>query len=229
MDSISGQSFQICLEGNIGAGKSTLLNYFSSIKGIDVLPETLELWRTLPIPGTKDTHNLLDSFYKNPSEHTFAFQSYVMLTKVEQQLLASPNPVKILERGLHSVFHIFSRALEAEGYFPKLQYAVHTQWHRHFSDFHSQMMPDLFIWVKTDPKINFERIQTRGRAEESGITLEYLTLLSKLHDEWLTASPFAERTVIIDGNQSKAEVLKACKVIMHEQLPKEVKALLNLD
>lgn len=227
MSSIAGPAYQICLEGNIGAGKSTLLNYFDQVQGVDVLPETINLWRTLPIPGTSTTHNLLESFYQDPGKHTYAFQNYVMLTKVAQQLAPSPSPVKLLERGLHSVFFIFSEALRTEGHFSTLDYAVHRQWYDHFSATHKEMMPDIFLWLKTDPKVNFERIQSRGRAEEATITLEYLTLLGDLHEKWLTSAPFAERTVIIDGNRPKNEVLESCKAILAQALPSEIKAQLE--
>ena len=226
MSSVPERAYQVCLEGNIGAGKSTILTYYDQVKGVDVLPETLQLWRTLPIPGPTTTHNLLESFYQDPDRHTFAFQSYVMLTKVAQHLAASPSPVKLLERGLHSVFFIFSEALRANGHFGTVDYAVHRQWYDHFSAMHKEVMPNLFLWVKTDPSVNFERIRSRGRAEEATITLEYLTLLSDLHEKWLTSAPFAERTVIIDGNRSKEEVLEACKDALATALPIEVKAQL---
>lgn len=228
MSSVGSTAYQICLEGNIGAGKSTILNFFSQQDGFEILPETLNLWRTLPLP-TSGTHNLLDSFYKDPASHTFPFQSYVMLTKVEQQLHPSPHPVKILERGLHSVFHIFSRALHQEGFFKEVEYAVHAEWHRHFSAHHAQMMPDMFIWLKTDPEVNFHRVQLRGREEEAGITKEYLALLGQLHEDWLTQSPFKERTVILDGNQDKTKVLADCKEILKEKIPQEIQAKLAFD
>lgn len=226
MSSIGDSSYQICLEGNIGAGKSTLLEYFSTQPGVDVLPETLQLWRNLPLPGTQEKHNLLESFYQDPSKHTFSFQSYVMLTKVAQHLAPSPKPVKLLERGLHSMYHIFSKALEREGHFPMLEFAVHTQWHEHFQTQHSETMPDLIIWLKTSPIVNYERVQRRARAEEMAISLDYLTLLSDLHEKWLSSSPFADRTIVIDGDGTKADVLQAFQAAMESALPDEIKARL---
>lgn len=226
MSSVAESSYQICLEGNIGAGKSTLLEYFSTQPGVDVLPETLQLWRNLPLPGTSEKHNLLESFYQDPSKHTFAFQSYVMLTKVAQHLAPSPKPVKLLERGLHSMFNIFSQALQIEGHFPLLEFAVHSQWHEHFYTQHPEMMPDLILWLRTSPVVNYERVQLRARAEEKAISLEYLTLLSDLHEKWLSASPFAERTVVINGDGSKADVLQACKAAMESAIPAKIKALM---
>ena len=216
--------FQISLEGNIAAGKSTLIEVFTQDPGVDVLPETLQLWRRLPIPGTGATHNLLESFYRDQSKYAFAFQSYVMLTKISQQVTASARPVKLLERGLHSVQNIFSQALHRQGLFPTVEYAVHTQWYDYFCEQHEEAMPDLFLWLKTSPSVNFQRVQLRAREEESGLSLEYLELLSELHEKWLGSSPFAERTIVIDGNKSKAEVLAACKAALKTALPGEIKA-----
>lgn len=41
------------------------------------------------------------------------------------------------------------------------------------------------VYLRTTPEIVFERIKARGRPEETGMTLEYLTDLHRSHDEWL--------------------------------------------
>jgi deoxyadenosine/deoxycytidine kinase len=45
--------------------------------------------------------------------------------------------------------------------------------------------PDLLIYLKAPPKVLLDRIVERGRKMESGITLEYLSLLDRFYDDWM--------------------------------------------
>lgn len=41
------------------------------------------------------------------------------------------------------------------------------------------------IYLRVRPEVNFKRIQTRGRAEEMGVPLEYFCQLHQLLEDWL--------------------------------------------
>lgn len=41
------------------------------------------------------------------------------------------------------------------------------------------------VYLRTDPDVAYQRIQERGRKEESALTLDYLTKLHQLHEDWL--------------------------------------------
>lgn len=41
------------------------------------------------------------------------------------------------------------------------------------------------IYLRTVPKKCMERMQKRGRKEESAVSLEYLKDIHELHEEWL--------------------------------------------
>jgi deoxyadenosine/deoxycytidine kinase len=45
--------------------------------------------------------------------------------------------------------------------------------------------PDLLIYLIASPEILLQRIEERGRKIESGITLEYLSLLDSFYDDWM--------------------------------------------
>lgn len=84
----SEQSVTFCVEGNVGAGKSTWLDMVRSdsrdmsLSGlhevIEVVPEPVSSWQSL------QTGNLLELFYKNPEKYAFAFQQYVLITRMQQ-------------------------------------------------------------------------------------------------------------------------------------------------
>jgi deoxyadenosine/deoxycytidine kinase len=45
--------------------------------------------------------------------------------------------------------------------------------------------PDLLIYLVAPPEILLRRIAERGREIETGISLEYLSLLDSLYDDWM--------------------------------------------
>ena len=46
-------------------------------------------------------------------------------------------------------------------------------------------VPNLLLYLKASVPVLMERIHGRGREIESGITAEYLSLLSDYYDEWI--------------------------------------------
>ena len=46
---------------------------------------------------------------------------------------------------------------------------------------------DLVVYIRTDPGLLQERIMRRGRAEEEGLSLQYLQALHEKHEQWLIA------------------------------------------
>jgi len=47
--------------------------------------------------------------------------------------------------------------------------------------------PDLLIYLKAPVKVLMDRIRRRARNMETGISVDYLSLLDSFYDEWLTA------------------------------------------
>ena len=76
----SDRPFIVSVEGNIGSGKSTMLSYFEKFGDVELVPEPVGQWCDL------NGHNLLAKLYENPSRWSFQFQSYVQLTRYQQNL-----------------------------------------------------------------------------------------------------------------------------------------------
>ena len=193
--------FTVIIEGNIGSGKSTLLNKFSSYKGIDILPEPVDKWRSL------NGQNLLQLMYQDPAKHSMMFQSYVQLTMMQnhiQKPSSSNTDLKILERSLFSAKYCFIKHAREHGNLSDAEYEVITDWFDYLTR-RSQLdlQVDLVVYVRTSPEVAWNRVKSRGRSEEDTVPLKYLQEIHQLHEDWLfTPNPdFNVEVMIIDGDQ----------------------------
>lgn len=58
------------------------------------------------------------------------------------------------------------------------------------------------IYLKCDPAVCNRRIKKRNRSEETGIPFEYLELLHRKHEEWLTGvETNSERVLVLDVSE----------------------------
>ena len=75
---------------------------------------------------------------------------------------------------------------------------------------------DLIVYLQTDPEVCIERMRNRGRSEETGISLEWLREVHKLHENWLLPSTVmdsnekrfpipARKVYVVDANKNGSE------------------------
>ena len=180
----SGRPFTITVEGNIGAGKSTLLNFFMKYPDMAVHKEPLDIWQNLN--GT----NFLDLVYKDQARWGMTFESLVTLTMMEihladrQQEGVKFNPVKVMERSIHSARTCFMEQLKpvmTEG-----EMAVLDGWYNMLTDRPEfDMGVDLIVYLRTSPEVAMSRVKSRSRQEEEAIPLDYYQRMHQLHEDWL--------------------------------------------
>ena len=166
---------RIYIEGNIASGKSTFLSYCSNNSHFKVLPETIEKWQNYE--GT----NYLELMYQNPKENTFQFQIIAQNTMFERENSSCNNaPILLLERSIYSEYYVFILQSYASGYLTLDQTNYLAS--RAHELLNKLPKPDLFIYFRVDPEICYERLKSRSRNEENGVTLEYLKLLHNYHE-----------------------------------------------
>lgn len=168
----------IIVEGNIGVGKTTFLNHFQRYANVQILLEPLEKWTNLN--GT----NLLQKMYENVEEWSFAFQSYALLTQLQQHLIVPEKDIKIMERSIYSTRYCFGDALLADDKVEKIAYDVFVKWFDYAEKCVRDQI-DLIVYVRATPELAYERIQKRNRSEEKSVRLEYIQRLHDLHEAWL--------------------------------------------
>ena len=174
--------YTIVIEGNIGAGKTSFLELIraSSPETVDILTEPVEQWQNC------QGNNLLQLMYEDPQKNSFAFQTYALLTKVQMHEMPTTKPFHLMERSVLSARYCFIENLHNNNTITESEYAVLDEWFKHLATsplFNFKV--DQIVYLRTDPKVSFERIAKRGRPEESGVTLEYIEQLHQLHEDWL--------------------------------------------
>jgi deoxyadenosine/deoxycytidine kinase len=171
----------LVVEGNIGAGKSTFLKSIASILHAQLVYEPHQQWQSV------GGENLLNCFYKDTKRWAYSFQSYAFITRVmaqERQGIINTRPLQILERSVYSDRYCFAKNCFQMGLMTQLEWNMYQEWFEWLMGSHA-VVPDGFIYLRTDPTICYERLLKRNRSEEVGVPLEYLELLHNKHEDWL--------------------------------------------
>ncbi len=169
------------VEGNIGAGKSTFLSIIHEQFDIQIVPEPVDEWQMV------GEDNILEKFYQDPHRWAYTFQSYAFVTRVrKQQVYAQKNPyaAQLLERSVYSDRYCFAKNCFEQGFMNKLEWELYQEWFSWLVETYLPK-PDGFIYLRTTPKTCHERLMKRNRSEEETVSVEYLTQLHNLHEEWL--------------------------------------------
>lgn len=164
----------VVVAGNIGAGKTSLTERIGARLG----------WRTA-FESVSDNPYLSD-FYASMRTWSFHLQVFFLGHRAQQYLdLANMDQSAILDRSIYEDAYIFARALHHMGNLDERDYASYRRVFellvRHLP------APDLLIYLKCPVPVLVERIHSRGREMESGITGEYLSLLESYYNDWLQA------------------------------------------
>lgn len=171
----------IYVEGNVGVGKSTFLNFIKEHMNVHVIYEPTELWQNV------DGHDLLNEFFLDENRWAYTFQSYVLLTRVDQLLTSDEQDygkfIRIVERSIYSGRYCFAQVAKEIGTMNDLEWGLYKKiWERESVRLQQQLQG--FIYLRTSSEICYERIVSRGRFEEKPISMDYLKALETKYDDW---------------------------------------------
>lgn len=170
------------IEGNIGAGKSTFLSSVGRFLKVQPIFEPCHAWQDVGGTG-----NILQAFYQDGKRWAYTFQSYAFISRVleqEKNNTLYPGEIQLLERSVYSDRYCFAKNAYELGLMSPLEWGLYREWFEWLAQSRLSR-PAGFIYLKTDPKICFERLSSRGRMEEKSVSLDYLELLHTKHEEWL--------------------------------------------
>lgn len=228
------RSVWFSLEGNIGAGKSTVIEAVRRMcasdplhewdvdkggaRGLLLLQEPVDAWnRPQPLLGG---NSMLQAFYASPQRHAFAFQMYVLLSRIRQAALAwlQDPAVVVTERCINTDCDIFTMSQAALGRISMEECLAYLSWKGFVAGNQSvRMMPDVVVYMRTRPETCLARVQARGRSGEEDIDLAYLQHLHAAHEAWVgqVQERGDTRVVIVDADgdgQAAAEAVAAAVV-----------------
>jgi deoxyadenosine/deoxycytidine kinase len=164
----------IVVAGNIGAGKTSLAERIGSRLG----------WKSA-FESVSDNPYLPD-FYADMKSWSFHLQIFFLGHRASQYLEIANDPLSaILDRSIYEDAFIFARALYALNNLTERDYLAYR---RVFTLVVENLpAPDLLIYLRAPVEVLMNRIHSRGRSIESGITSDYLRLLETYYDDWMGA------------------------------------------
>jgi deoxyadenosine/deoxycytidine kinase len=164
----------IIVAGNIGVGKTSLAERLSERLGLRCAFESVA-----------DNPYLAD-FYTDMHQWAFHLQIFFLGHRAQQYLKMASDPQSVIfDRTIFEDEVIFARALYHMGNVTERDY---LSYRRVFDLITSQLPPpDLLIYLKAPVSVLMDRIHSRARSIETGITTEYLSLLESFYEDWLKA------------------------------------------
>ncbi|HLF24756.1 MAG TPA: deoxynucleoside kinase [Anaerolineae bacterium] len=163
----------VLVAGNIGAGKTSLTERLAARLN----------WQA-DFESVADNPYLPD-FYADMRAWSFHLQIFFLGHRAAQHTALANGPRSaIIDRSIYEDAYIFARALRELGNLSERDYLAY----RRLYDLLIEALPkpQLLIYLRAPVEVLLERITQRGRAIESGITADYLRLLDRYYEEWLT-------------------------------------------
>jgi deoxyadenosine/deoxycytidine kinase len=162
----------ILVAGNIGSGKTSLTERIGERLG----------WYTA-YESVSDNPYLAD-FYGDMRAWSFHLQVFFLGHRAQQHIDLWNDPRSaIIDRSIYEDAFIFARALNHLGNLNERDYQTYKQVFEMVVK--TLPPPSLLVYLKAPVDILIERIRSRGRTIETGITPEYLGLLDSYYDEWI--------------------------------------------
>ncbi len=156
----------VAMAGNIGAGKTTAAKLLSQHLGYELFDE--------PVIDNR----FLASYYGDMKRWSFTLQLEFLIRRVEHHELIDTVPKScVQDRTLYEDPEIFAKYLHGLGHMDDRELELYLEYFAKLS--RNVRKPDAVVYLDTgDPKVCLKRIKTRGRKEEAGIDVSFLSGLS---------------------------------------------------
>lgn len=167
------------IEGTIGAGKSTFLKLLKQhIPHITVQFEPIDNWQS-----HENNQSLLANFYQDSNRWAYTFETFTLLSRIQEQKSLSKTAFLFVERSIYSGHSVFARNSYETGFMTTLEWNLYNQWFRFLTS--DLTPPHGFIYLQVNPEVAYERMKKRNRSAESTLPLEYLYQIDRQHTKFL--------------------------------------------
>ncbi len=158
----------ISIDGNIGAGKSDLIAYLQTVFGhldIDFFPEPTDEW-----------HDLFVHFMRHKRKYALPFTLEVL--RQFGRVKRSTKKHQLVERHPYTTTHVFNTILKNDKLLGTTDLEIIDEYVNVFG-----WTPDVIIYIDVDDTTCIDRVESRGREGEDGVTYEYIRAISYHHDK----------------------------------------------
>ena len=201
----------VSIAGNIGVGKTTLTQLLGERLG----------WRTF-YEQVIDNPYLAD-FYADMRRWSFSLQVYFFTHRFAmfQEMMAADTSC-VQDRTLYEDLEIFARTLNRQGFLDDRDYQNYRTLFETMLPFLPS--PNLIIYRRASPEFLLERIRSRGRGFEQGITLDYLAGLHEAYEEWIGRAAATIPILTLDAEECDLycpEDMARVLELVHEYCPED--------
>lgn len=162
----------IGVAGNIGAGKTSLTRMLAEQYG----------W--VPRFESVSDNPYLEDYYKDIPRWSFNLEMYFLVRRLEDlRAIAEGDQAIIQDRTIYEGVNVFVRNNYEMGNLSDRDFATYMEIFRTMTSV--TKAPDLMIYLRCSVPHLVGQIQKRGRGYEQSISLEYLTGLNRLYEEWI--------------------------------------------
>lgn len=161
----------IGISGLIGLGKTHLAESLAEYLGYDIQYEPVK------------ENPFLERFYKDPKTWAFQLETYFLeaRSRLHREMMKTGKNC-VQDRSIWDDI-VFAKMLYDSG---KMDLAQYNTYIKLFEQIVESLEPNqVIIHLRGSPEIALQRIKKRGRACETGITLEYLQDLNTHYNDWI--------------------------------------------
>jgi deoxyadenosine/deoxycytidine kinase len=165
-----------------------------------ISPEPIGEWQRI------GTHNILQAYYQHPQRWAYSFQTYALLSRMNQlfRMMRAPSTgLLFTERSIAADRAIFARLLQREGHLSAMEYEMYLHVFDDLGRLADLQLVHRPIYLRTAPEVCLQRMQKRARKEETGVGIDYLTKIHELHEEWLGQSFTVEGTLDFEHDEKQ--------------------------
>lgn len=175
----------IGVAGNIGCGKTTLTRMLA------------EYYKWAPRYEAVTYNPYLEDYYSDISRWSFNLEVYFLAQRFKDVLdIAKSKDVIIQDRTIMEGVEIFVANNHKLGNLSDRDFETYMDLFRLMMSLVKE--PDLLIYIRSSIPHLVSQIQKRGREYEQGISIEYLSGLNDLYEDWI--SRYKGKLIVIDGD-----------------------------
>ena len=175
----------IGVAGNIGCGKTTLTRMLA------------EYYKWTPRYEAVTYNPYLEDYYSDISRWSFNLEVYILAQRFKDVLdIAKSQDVIIQDRTIMEGVEIFVANNHKLGNLTDRDFETYMDLFRLMMSLVKE--PDLLIYIRSSIPHLVSQIQKRGREYEQGISIEYLSGLNELYEDWI--GQYKGKLIVIDGD-----------------------------